>query len=524
MQESVFWRVLAALARNGYAVPPSDARDLIHDFYLDAWNGINERFDPALGSFASYIATAFYRFARRRILKLESIQHRMVDFESVVAELSTWKTPADILEAREQLQAVNAAVAQLTPLEQEVLDGFLSGAQSSERQLALRHALSRYGLREVLVDSVGKVAVTLGRSGSSSKTEETIAELLWKYGQTPRNVANLLGIPVAEVQGARSRFVAALLSSIRKSERPESLGRFEMKHEDALQLLKSALFSVGNEDVLRDVRAHARDIQQALEEGDVLFEESQWSLVHKHPAWVAAIYDSLADSKGQDDDVSDLSRAIDSIRDNEQREIGEAFAALVTALPGEFREWEKNRFVHVKPANKDYQQELLSRPSVRAAGEVSFGLVRYGLAPESIYGATRGLELLFNRIERSNRAASPSRNEPQSRTESVLPVPVYLVLGPSRAPVEVAEKLIFAEVAATPDLPEGAGVPLTWWIFAALQFRPYLIQGYTAYFDNEKFAFRWIGVNRESADRRSDLIARWSRLPDSRESGYQAAV
>ena len=191
-KEGVFWRVLGTLARHGYAVPPSEARDLIHDFYLDAWNGLNERFDPALGSFDSYMGAAFYRFARRRILKLENLLHRTVGLESAFAELTTASTPPDIIQDREQLKAVKAAVSQLPPLEQQVLDEFLSGVGSSERQLAARHNLSRYALRELLTDAVGKVAVTVGSMSSSSNSDEQIAELLWKYDQPPRQVAHSL--------------------------------------------------------------------------------------------------------------------------------------------------------------------------------------------------------------------------------------------------------------------------------------------------------------------------------------------
>src|SRR5258708_32361204 len=176
--ESVLWRVLAALARGGYAVPPSDARDLIHDFYLDAWPGVHERFDPKQGPFSAYIAGAFYRFARRRILKLESLQRRMVDFDSAVAHLSSDSTPPDILESRQRHREATAALSVLAPLERTVLEEHLAGEGLSERALAERHKLSRYGIRELLADALGKVAVALGRTPAGSKTQESVAELL----------------------------------------------------------------------------------------------------------------------------------------------------------------------------------------------------------------------------------------------------------------------------------------------------------------------------------------------------------
>jgi DNA-directed RNA polymerase specialized sigma24 family protein len=41
--EKHLWQVLAALSRAGYFVPPQDARDLVHDFYLEEWAGVVQR-------------------------------------------------------------------------------------------------------------------------------------------------------------------------------------------------------------------------------------------------------------------------------------------------------------------------------------------------------------------------------------------------------------------------------------------------------------------------------------------------
>jgi RNA polymerase sigma factor (sigma-70 family) len=520
--ETVLWRVLAALARGGYAVPPSDARDLIHDFYLDAWKGVNERFDPKLGPFATYLAAAFYRFARRRILKLENFKRRTVDFDSAVAQLSTEVTPPDILENRERYQSVNAALAYLTPLERQVLEDYLSGSGLSERQLAQRHRLTRHGVREVLADSLGKVAVTLGRSGASSEYQDNIAELLWKYGQSPRDVAAMLAIPVAEVQAARNQVVARLLAEIRHPNRQPSVGRSKMKHEEALKLLSSAFHSAGNEEVLQAVRKHRADIQQALDEGDLLFDENQWLKVQEHPAWIAAVYDSLADVTVEAG-VFDVAHAIDALRHQEEREIGEAFTALLGELPDAFHDW-THWFEGVKPVDLDYQQELASRRSVQYSSEYALALVRYGMTPVTLYAAARGLELLFNRTERSLRAGTADRGRAAPRYERRLPKSVHLVFGAGQAPLELSHDQIIAEVASTPDLPEGAEKPLTWWILSALHFKPYLIDRYDVHADKEAIAVYWMGPHRDYAIERSDLISRWTRGHEEQRQAAAASI
>jgi RNA polymerase sigma factor (sigma-70 family) len=508
--EGVLWRVLAALARGGYAVPPSDARDLIHDFYLDAWNGVNERFDPKLGvSFVAYIASAFYRFARRRILKSESFNRRTVDFDSAVAHLSSDATPPDILESRERHQSASAALALLTPLERTVLEGHLSGDGVSERELAQRHKLSRYGVREVLADSLGKVAVSLGRTPAASKHQENIAELLWKYGQSPRDVAALLDMPVAEVQSARNQVVAALLAEIRHPNRSPVVGSVKMKHEEALKLLTSAIGSSGNRKSLEEVRKHRAEIQHALDQGDLLIDEQQWSQLEANPEWLAQVYESLADTQAEPE-PTDISKTIAALREQEEREIGEAFGALIGDLPLRFHHWREKWFKGLPEAPADYRNQIAQRISVLFAGAPAFDLTHYGLTPETIYAATRGLKLLFNRTERAARAGDLM--EPFTvRPERLLPKSVQVDYGHLREPVAIPDALILAEVSSTPHLPVGAGFGLTSWLMEALQFKPYLIEGYSAHVDRQVIALQRTAETREGAIQRGDLISLWTR-------------
>ena len=81
--EPLLWGVLSRLARDGYVAPPNDARDLIQDFYADEWRGLVERHDPERGSPTAYVAGAFYRFARRRIFKLQTWRSRLADVKDL---------------------------------------------------------------------------------------------------------------------------------------------------------------------------------------------------------------------------------------------------------------------------------------------------------------------------------------------------------------------------------------------------------------------------------------------------------
>jgi len=501
--EGVFWRVIASLARHGYAVPPSDARDLIHDFYLDAWNGLQDRFNPELGSFVAYIGGAFYRFARRRILKFETLAHRAVDFESAVAGLFAAGTPPDILERNEDLAFIHAALEKLLPNERQVFEDFLSEGKVSERDLAQRYALSRYALRELLINSMGKLLVSLQTPQPRSDAERTVADLLWRQGETPRSVANLLQMPIAEVQARRNQFVYSLLASVRQTDRLQVSEKTTMKTQEPLTLLRAALNSVGDSDKLKSVRQFSADIQAALDEEDLELDDRAWSILQDNPYWLAAVYESLAGDDKVSDSTSDLSRAIDKLRQNEQHEIGEAFSALMSELPQRFRPSSSDSpfFAKAKIVDDVYQLELRTRSSVHAAGEAALGFVPYGLTPESIYDATRGLSLLFNRI----RQASSERSVPFAEAKG----PVVLQAKNGNAWFPVNPSLLVAEVAATPDLPSGTETPLTHWLVETLKLRPLLIEGYRALINDQRICFQ-VTRNDITAKWRDDIIARWT--------------
>lgn len=222
--ERMLWHVLAQLARHGYIVPPSEARDLIHDFYLEAWPNLKKHYDSKRGSFSSYVYGAFYRFARRRIVQLQNWRGRLVD----VRELARYPDEsADVERTADveiQVQKINSIISRLPRLQRDILLDFLIGEEGSERRLAVKYTVSRYRLREILVDTLGQVASEFGHSASDNPHDEQIALALWRDGQTVRDTAVLFGVSLAEVQAARKRFVAHLFTNLVQSTNPIKKG------------------------------------------------------------------------------------------------------------------------------------------------------------------------------------------------------------------------------------------------------------------------------------------------------------
>src|ERR1035441_4839596 len=67
------FRALGRLARQGFVISPTDFQDMIHDFFLEVWPGLTERFDPAVSSFEAYAYGAFLQFVRPRVIRLHRL-------------------------------------------------------------------------------------------------------------------------------------------------------------------------------------------------------------------------------------------------------------------------------------------------------------------------------------------------------------------------------------------------------------------------------------------------------------------
>jgi RNA polymerase sigma factor (sigma-70 family) len=214
--EKHLWQVLAALSRAGYFVPPQDARDLIHDFYLEEWAGVVQRYDSTLSQFTTYLSAAFFRFARRRILTLQRWRQRTVDLEETIELASTVDMPDEVIEREEEIGRIRAALRTLPSEEREIIYDFLTSGEPNERALARQHSMTRYRLRETLANGLGRLLIELSGESEAATMDARVAKGLWVDGHSPHRVAALLGISTPEVNAARLRFVAELMDSLRQ--------------------------------------------------------------------------------------------------------------------------------------------------------------------------------------------------------------------------------------------------------------------------------------------------------------------
>jgi RNA polymerase sigma factor (sigma-70 family) len=212
----LYYDALSRLARQGFAVQPADAEDLIQDFYADAWTGLAARYNAACGSPSAYVYGAFLRFARIRILKLQRRQPRRQDL-SRLADLIAQQgalPPLEKLVRQEEAEAVQRALAELAPLKRTLLLEYLAAGPRSERRMARDLQISRFQLHGMVIDALGELMLRLGEGVLWPADDRAVAVALWSESRSVAETAAHLGLTVAQVREARHRLERVLAAAL----------------------------------------------------------------------------------------------------------------------------------------------------------------------------------------------------------------------------------------------------------------------------------------------------------------------
>ena len=346
---------------------------------------MKKNFDSARGSFEGYVFAAFYYFARARIVQMERARGRLLDLESASSLADSAPAPEETADAESREARMREAMARLPAKSRELLRSFLFDAGANQRKLARNLGISRYRLNEDLIDALGQLAVETGGLPSAHTADEKVAFALWRDGHDARSVASDLNISLTEVHAARKRNVAQLLTSLLPASARKTLRNTTMNTRDsrmsgtapALQLLKRALTSKRDADLLAQVRSRADEIVEALDEDDEDYSESERAALEQDPEWAGEVLQALAagEDEAADEAEAQVAREIERLQVNEDKEIGAAFGAMMRGLP------QAARVVHSIFANAQAPQLpreafhlLFDQPSVRAAGAPGRGL------------------------------------------------------------------------------------------------------------------------------------------------------
>lgn len=164
------------------------------------------------------------------------------------------------------------------------------------------------------------------------------------------------------------------------------------------------------------------------------------------------------------------------------KNLGRLFEQMMASLPEnlcDFYQW----FVPL-PISQEYQNYLRSHFSVQYGGPYARHLLKFGMTPETVLGATRSLELLLQDCEAS---APPDSHTIYHANYSQLSIALHLDDSKDNHP-EDEKKIIFIPqdhivpyIAMTPLLPRDKALHFSFivWFWEVLSYCPHLIHGYS---------------------------------------------
>jgi DNA-directed RNA polymerase specialized sigma24 family protein len=399
---------LSRLAARGYTTAPDDGMDLVHDFFLEAWHGIAANYDPGKASLETYLYGSFVQFARPRIVR----QHRwrdalvspilLADMNAPDLQFTALQAPAG------DVVAVRGAFQRLAPREREILAAYVSDAKVSERHLADRFSLTRYQLRLLLADALGKLAVALGEMSAMNDTERAVMAALWEKGRTVRETAQVLQVSTSEIQAMRARLFGMLSAAVKGKSRKQSADATSDEAPSvapaldtsprAEEMLMRAIKSGMQESTLQNIRDHKELVFEFLEsaEAEPFFAKHAETFA---PELLAQLYAALGCQEDTDpEDAVRMASFLEACEEDEEQ-IGRAFSqVLIPNLPADLTRFRDQVFHVSSMVDQRRQDYLTAQTSVRCGGPSAAELALFGITPVMIVEASQGVANLARRF------------------------------------------------------------------------------------------------------------------------------
>src|ERR1700721_613018 len=466
----LFFGALGRLARQGFVVSPADSMDLIHDFFVYAWPTLNEHFDPDKGGFEGYAYAAFVRFARPRIIRLQRWQHSLVGAD----QFDAFPTGSSNILANPDDDKIRSAISRIPPEEQEILRRYVYSDSASERSLAHEFLMTRYRLREILVDALGRVVVSLDRPATIAPTDWEVACSLWRDCRTIQEAATYLELTPEQVRRANTRNVLFLKEILKQyhagknfqRERKNMYSQYSAtaKAPSGTDLLKQALESPNREERLKQVRAQANEILEQMASSDLKAPDVE---VEKLPAeWVARIYQALFEgaATAQKYDV-DAIQELFSVHGKKDTAIGEAFRDLLAGLPHSLSS--PRLFSHLPHIPQEKQDLLKHAPDVQASLSEALPFLQYATPPQKLFNATEAVSGLSERLL-----------ELRLIDQDRLILGEQLPFSDDRDTRQSLEDLMVLEIGQAAETNPDTSKALYSWLIHTAQYRPYLFKSF----------------------------------------------
>jgi RNA polymerase sigma factor (sigma-70 family) len=469
---------LAKLARQGFIVSPWDGLDLIHDFFVEAWDGINSRYDPSKGTVEAYVYAAFIHFARPRIVRLRRLQSSLVGPEQLdlLGREEQQEDDEQYVPPEESKQVVREAIAHLPRREREILSRYLYSKPRAERMLARKFSLSRYELRQTLVDALGRVMVRLDKPGRIPERDWKVALALWRDNRTIDETAAYLELTTHQVREANLRNLHLLTEAMRHYHpaRRGLLRRNTMIPQRNLipphDLLEIVLKSPGDKELLGQVRERADEVLAALENSES-FGLSEDEMRRVDPLWVAEVYEAMAAAAYTRSENFEAAEALLYANQKEEASIGAAFKETLLADLPEYLQYIEKWFPQSVPlVDEEERRELMEEPSVRAGMPYTERLIPYGVTPLIVFYATEAVSSLLDRLMRYEMINS----------DASVALEMNRVEVDGRDSDHLSVDLLVDEIEKVSECNEGIARALYSWSVQTAQYKPFLFSGYQA--------------------------------------------
>jgi DNA-directed RNA polymerase specialized sigma24 family protein len=423
-----FLVALAVLARRGFVVGFDDGLDLIHDFFLDAWDGLASRYDPKQGEVGGYVYGAFIRYARSKIVELHRTRERLVD-AATLGRLVAWHDDReDTSEVRPVIAPEKDLVGMLPECERQVLLRIFAPSPRSERRLAAEFGVTRHKVRMRILSGIARLATLLGREGAIEGDDRAVARALWGEALSVREAAQRLEITERSVRRSRLNVLkaVAVVISDRVSHIPSSNDpRDSTMSRTPSELLREVLASPGNTQLLCELKDRAPEILRELGRDDVDFEETEPGtreegepLEDQDVEWYAQVLEALGasgEALGPGEDAEALRELIAADAWDEVW-VADMFAnVLMVGLSGELRDiggFFQRHGLEPSPPSPDAPRP--APPSVvDDGGPYTEVLGTYGMTPMTVFSAIEAVTSVYERgtrhgqIERGPYAVLP---------------------------------------------------------------------------------------------------------------------
>ncbi|SOE87726.1 RNA polymerase sigma factor, sigma-70 family [Burkholderia sp. YR290] len=494
----LLFAALGRLAADGFVVTPADADDLVHDFFVDAWSGLERRYQPARATFRTYVYAAFVRFARPRIVRLHRLNGTLRDPAEIANLPETFWNSTQAAEAPGDLARIRDAIADLPATLQEALKYWLATDAASERDVARVLGISRYALRRRLIDALGRVALAIDGLSGYDPVDREVADAVWRGGFTLTETAGRLGLTSQEVRNACLRNQHRMqqsLALIREGSINPQRRRTMVSQDFQLEQLRNRIIAAVNIDTAQ------LDVDQLLQDVAIFVDyyPEEWQKVSLDEK--ASIYFAVSRGLGVNKEEADVLDTEANAYAADRAAVGHAFAdALVPALPAaaSLERLGERLAAVIKPLRERDRTALESQPDVYSAGEsVMAPLIPYGVRPIHFVHSTDAISLLLQR-------AVDADYFPADRALSVLThdFTVSEINGGGNA---LVRSQLASQIATMIDLPSEAAYPMLDWMMCAAPAVKQLFWGFSA-------SYAEVGLSLVPVDggRGQNLFARWS--------------